>query len=167
MLNELVKLAKYKSWANEITYLALSEISDAELFKPRLTNFKNISSTMNHVYVVDDIFKSHLLGVTHEYSHRNTETCPPFSVLRAQQSKLDKWYVNFVSGLKVEELGKTVNFDFVGGGKGRMSITEIVFHIVNHGTYHRGFVSDMMYQIPAVPPANDLTIYLRDVHEEK
>jgi uncharacterized damage-inducible protein DinB len=47
-----------------------------------------------------------------------------------------------------------------------MSVSEIIFHIVNHGTYHRGFVSDMMYQIPLVPPANDLTVYLRDVHRK-
>lgn len=167
MLNELLKLVEYKSWANEVTYLSLSEISDAELSKPRQTNFKNISSTMNHVYVVDDIFKSHLLGISHGYLDRNTETCPPFSALRAQQIQIDKWYVDFVSSLKVEALGKVINFNFVGGGKGEMSVTEIIFHIVNHGTYHRGFVSDMMYQIPSIPTANDLTVYLRDVHENK
>ena len=61
MLNELLKLVNYKSWANEVTFSALSKISDVELFKPRDTNFKNIPSTLNHAYVVDDIFKSHLL----------------------------------------------------------------------------------------------------------
>jgi uncharacterized damage-inducible protein DinB len=45
-----------------------------------------------------------------------------------------------------------------------MSVTEIIFRIVNRGTYHRGFVSDLMYQVPSVPPVNDLTVYLRDVH---
>lgn len=47
-----------------------------------------------------------------------------------------------------------------------MSINEIFLHIVNHGSYHRGFVSDMIYQVPAVPPTNDLTVYLRDVHKK-
>lgn len=37
---------------------------------------------------------------------------------------------------------------FVGGGEGAMSRMEILHHIVNHTTYHRGFVSDMLYQIP-------------------
>jgi len=44
-----------------------------------------------------------------------------------------------------------------------MSRSDMILHVVNHGTYHRGLVSDMMYQVPAVPPANDLTVYLRDV----
>jgi uncharacterized damage-inducible protein DinB len=33
---------------------------------------------------------------------------------------------------------------------------------INHGTYHRGFVSDLMYQVPAALPTNDLTVFLRD-----
>jgi uncharacterized damage-inducible protein DinB len=62
-----------------------------------------------------------------------------------------------------QELLDIVNFRFVDGGTGAMSRSEIILHIVNHGTYHRGLVSDMMYQVPAVPPTNDLTVYLRDV----
>jgi uncharacterized damage-inducible protein DinB len=45
-----------------------------------------------------------------------------------------------------------------------MSVSEIIFHIVNRGTYHRGFVSDMMYQISLSPPANDYTVYLINVY---
>ena len=165
MLSELLKLVKYKAWANEITFSALSKISGAELYKKRETNFKNISSTLNHVYVVDDIFKSHLLSKEHSYSSRNTEVCPNFSELWKQQKVIDQWYISFVSKLEAQSYDDIIDFEYVDGGKGKMSISEIIFHIVNHGTYHRGFVSDMMYQIPSIPPANDLTVYLRDVHK--
>ena len=164
MLDELLKFVKYKVWANEVTFSALSKISNAELYKTRDTNFKNILSTLNYVYVVDDIFKSHLLGEVHSYSSRNTEVCPNFSELWTQQKVIDQWYIGFVSKLEGQSYGEIVTFEFVGGGKGEMSISEIIFHIVNHGTYHRGFVSDMMYQIPSTPPANDLTVYLRDAY---
>ena len=43
-----------------------------------------------------------------------------------------------------------------------MTRAEILLHVVNHGTYHRGLVSDMMYQIPITPLTNDLTVFLRD-----
>ena len=165
MLNELLKLLKYKLWANEITFSALSKVSEDELYKIRETNFKNILLTVNHVYVVDDIFKSHLLSERHGYLSRNTKTCPDFLDLWEQQKTIDQWYINFVSDLKENRINKVIEFEFVGGGNGEMSIMEIVFHVVNHGTYHRGFVSDMMYQIPVAPPANDLTVYLRDVHK--
>lgn len=162
MLNELLKLLNYKAWANEITFAALSDIPQEELYKLRETNFKTIVSTMNHVYVVDDIFKAHLLAEKHGYSSRNTQDCPSLADLWQQQKILDQWYIDFVADLKTDDLTKTIHFEFVGGGHGKMTITEIVFHVVNHGTYHRGFVSDMMYQIPVTPPANDLTVYLRN-----
>ncbi|MGS2717319.1 DinB family protein [Eionea flava] len=165
MLDELVKLLKYKSWANNITFSALSSVDDVELYKNRQTHFKNILMTLNHVYVVDDIFKSHLLSKKHGYSSRNTDTCSSFSRLWEQQKVIDNWYIDFISALEEGSIADQINFEFVGGGDGTMSIAEIVFHIVNHGTYHRGFVSDLMYQIPVTPPANDMTVYLRDIYK--
>lgn len=157
---ELAKLTRYKSWANDITFSALSNVSQEELYKERPTNFSTIVSTLNHVYVVDDIFKSHLTHTPHHYSQRNTETCPEFLVLWEQQKIIDSWYLDYIEQLEEKDLGKNIPFTFIDGKQGNMSISDIFFHIVNHGTYHRGLVSDMMYQIPSPPPANDLTVYL-------
>jgi uncharacterized damage-inducible protein DinB len=60
-------------------------------------------------------------------------------------------------------LNETVRFTFVGGGEGAMTRGEILLHIVNHTTYHHGFVADLFYQIPAQPPTTDLPVFLRDV----
>lgn len=78
---------------------------------------------------------------------------------------MDSWYVEYASNLTKKELKKNISFKYVGSGYGNMSVNEIILHIVNHGSYHRGFVSDMMYQIPAMPPTNDLPVYLRDIHQ--
>jgi uncharacterized damage-inducible protein DinB len=164
MLNEVLKLLKYKAWANDIMFSALSDVADGELYKVRETNFKTIISTLNHVFVVDDIFKSHILSQNHPYTSRNTESHPALIELGQKQQVMDQWYLDFASKLDPQRSYDVINFEFVGGREGKMSIMEILFHIVNHGTYHRGFVSDMMYQIPVKPPANDLTVYLRDVY---
>jgi uncharacterized damage-inducible protein DinB len=119
---------------------------------------------LNHVYVVDDIFKAHLKSERHAYTSRNTDEYPKLYELSSKQGKMDSWYLDYITNLNEYQLEKIISFEFVGGGQGDMSISEIILHIVNHGSYHRGFVSDMMYQIPSVPPANDLTVYLRDVH---
>jgi uncharacterized damage-inducible protein DinB len=60
-------------------------------------------------------------------------------------------------------LGEKVRFTFVGGGEGVMTRGEILQHLVNHTTYHRGFVAQMMHDVPARPPTTDLTVFLRDV----
>src|ERR1041385_2760439 len=69
-----------------------------------------------------------------------------------------------VAALPEGELGEMIEVQFVGGGPGAMTRGEILLHLVNHGTYHRGFVSDMMNQVKVNPPPSDLTVYLRDVH---
>ena len=43
-----------------------------------------------------------------------------------------------------------------------MSRGEILLHIVNHTTYHRGFVGEMIYGLKIPAPTTDLTVYLRD-----
>ena len=40
---------------------------------------------------------------------------------------------------------------------------EILMHLVNHSTYHRGFVSTLLYPLKFKVAANDLTVFLRDV----
>jgi uncharacterized damage-inducible protein DinB len=37
----------------------------------------------------------------------------------------------------------------------------IVLHVVNHKTYHRGHIADMLFQIPVQPPTTDLPVFLR------
>jgi uncharacterized damage-inducible protein DinB len=42
----------------------------------------------------------------------------------------------------------------------------MIVHVVNHATYHRGMVAQMMYGTTVAPPVTDLTVYLRDVRRE-
>ena len=43
-----------------------------------------------------------------------------------------------------------------------MTRGDILLHIVNHKTYHRGWVADMFFQENVRPPATDLPVYLRE-----
>lgn len=161
--NPLQMLIRYKAWANQLTYGKVAELPPDELTRERQTNFKTIIHTLNHVYVVDDIFRAHLEDRPHGYTARNTETSPPLETLWSNVQAMDRWYIDLADSLTDAEFAEIIAFEFVGGGEGAMSRMEILHHIVNHGTYHRGFVSDMLYQVPAKPIANDLPVFLRDV----
>lgn len=155
-------LTRYKAWANEITFETLMALPEGEALRPRPTRFGNMVHTLNHVYVIDDIFRAHLKGRPHGYTARNTDHTPSLPDLWAAVQAMDGWYIAYADGLTDQELAETVHFDFVGGGVGAMTREEILLHVVNHGAYHRGFVGDMLYQVPAAFPANDLPVFLRD-----
>jgi len=53
-----------------------------------------------------------------------------------------------------------VSFRFIGGGPGAMTRRDILLHVANHGTYHRGNVASMMYQAGTPPPTTDLPVFL-------
>jgi uncharacterized damage-inducible protein DinB len=159
-------LARYKAWANEVTFAMVGDLPDGEATKKRETRFGNMVHTLNHVYVIDNVFQAHLQGRKHGYTARNTPTHPPLAELREAVRKLDAWYIEYVDSLTQEELDRPIRFEFIGGGEGLMTVQEMILHVVNHGTYHRGLVADMMYQAGVTPGATDLPVFLRDVPQE-
>ena len=156
-------LARYNQWADELMLTAVAALPPGEATKQRPTLFKNIVHTLNHVYVIDRIFQAHLEGRPHGYSARNTAEHPPLTELWRSQRMVDEWYVGWSDRVSERELGERVEFEFVGGGNGAMTRGEMLLHVVNHTTYHRGFAADLFHQVPARPPTTDLTVFLRDV----
>jgi len=158
----LKMLVRYKHWANGLTFDNVMALPQEEALRQRPTRFGNMVHTLNHVYVVDDIFRHHLQGRKHGYTARNTEQTPAVGDLWRAVQEMDRWYIDLVDTWSDEDLARVVHFEFVGGGQGAMTREQIVLHVVNHGSYHRGFVGDMMYQVPLTPPSNDLPVFLRD-----
>jgi uncharacterized damage-inducible protein DinB len=159
-------LARYNAWANRIIFDAVAALPEGEAVKPRQSLFKNIVHMLNHNYVIDRIFQAHLEGREHGYTGRNTPDHPPLDELWRAQQEIDAWYIAWSDALTPVALDEKVSFTYVGGGEGVLTRGEILLHIINHTSYHRGFVGDMLYQIPVRAPTTDLTVYLRDVPQQ-
>jgi uncharacterized damage-inducible protein DinB len=157
-------LTRYNAWANELIFKAVAELPEGEAVKPRRSVFKSIAHTLNHNYVIDRIFQAHLEGRSHGYSARNTPEHPPLDELWRAQRDIDRWYVERYDAMPAAALEEKIRFGFVGGGEGEMSRLEILQHLAIHTSYHRGYVAQMMYEIPVRPPTTDLPVYLRDFH---
>ena len=156
------QLARYNAWANRLIFDAVAELPEGEAVKPRQSIFRNMVHTLNHNYVIDRIFQAHLEGRGHGYTARNTPDHPPLAHLWRAQQEIDAWYVGWSDAQTDAALAETIRFTFVGGGQGAMTRGEILLHIANHTTYHRGVVADMFYQASARPPTTDLPVFLRD-----
>ncbi|HKW38460.1 MAG TPA: DinB family protein [Burkholderiales bacterium] len=156
-------LTRYNQWANHLIFEAVAALPEGEAIKPRPSLFKNMVHTLNHNYVIDLIWQAHLEGRDHGFTARNTPGHPSLDELRRKQQAIDDWYIAWSDGLSEAALAERVRFTLIGGNPGVMTRGEILLHIVNHTTYHRGFVADLMYQVPgARPPTTDLPVYLRE-----
>ncbi len=159
-------LTRYNAWADEVIFEAVAQLPAGEATKPRQSIFRNMLHTLNHIYVIDRVFQAHVEGREHGYKARNTETHPPLAELRQAQQEMDRWLVAWSNRMSDPALDERITFAYIGGGQGLMTKGEILLHVVNHTTYHRGFVADFFCQVPARPPTTDLTVFLRDVPQD-
>ncbi|MDE2365001.1 MAG: DinB family protein [Hyphomicrobiales bacterium] len=161
--SDLVRMmVHYMGWANRVMLAAAAELPPEEIVRKRATLFGNIVHTFNHILVIDDVFRCHLERRPHGYAARNTETSPPFDEVRRRLEDMDRFYIEMADNLSVGELNEEIAFEYIGGGDGRLTRQEILLHLANHSTYHRGFIADMFWQIPFRAAANDLSVFLRD-----
>lgn len=156
------RLARYKAWADEVFLAVVAGLPRVELGAPRPILFGSLIRTLHHSYAMDHVWKSHLLGNPHGLLSRNPEHCPALATLMHAQRDIDAWYVAYVDATPGAALEETVRFEFIGGGAGAMTRGDIVAHVVNHSTYHRGQVAAMLYDLGIVPPATDYPVFLRD-----
>lgn len=153
---------RYKAWADDLFLSTVSMLPASELAAPRPIVFGSLIRTLNHAHAMDHVWQCHLLGKPHGRATRNPEYCPEMEALPAGQRDMDRWYVAYANSIADQELDEVVTFEFIGGGQGSMSRGDILLHVVNHTTYHRGHVADMLYSLGVSPPTTDLPVFLRE-----
>src|SRR5438094_459583 len=131
----LKSLLAYKAWANSELFALLQTLAPSHA-----EQLHTCLRTLNHIYVVDRIFRAHLGGEPRPFQATNTKETPSLEQLRSDVEATDAWYANYVSTVSESALAETVSFTFTDGDAGRMSRQEILLHVITHGGYHRGNV---------------------------
>jgi uncharacterized damage-inducible protein DinB len=152
----LTALFAYKAWASTELFHALSKIS-ADLHPNAL---HSAIRTMNHMYVVDRIFRAHMLGEPHGYRATQTAETPKLSTLQAAVAATDAWYAQYLAQATPQQLSETVCFTFTDGDTGCMTREEMLLHVITHGGYHRGTLARLLNAVSIAPPRDLFTRYL-------
>ena len=86
------------------------------------------------------------------------EEFPAVPALAARWAELEQEQQAFVAGLTDEQLATTRrvrSYDYTLG--------ELIHHLLNHSTYHRGQVVLLLRQLGETPPATDFRLFLTEV----
>lgn len=156
-------LARYNAWADARIFDSVAGLPQGEAEKPRTTLFKTMIGTLNHNYVVDLIWRAHLEGREHGLKARNMVLHPELAALREAQEKLNAWYVAWSDAQSEASLAEKLDFRFISGKAGRMTRLEMLQHVVTHKAYHRGWVAEMFFEVPAKVLDMDLPVFLGEV----
>ena len=152
----LSSLFAQKSWANRELFDSVAGVTQAEHAAPRHTAIR----TLNHIYIVDRIFRAHLAGEKHPYTATNTTETPDLGELHFAVAETDAWFEAYVAAMSDDALAASLSFQFTDGDAGSMTREEMLFHVLTHGAYHRGNVGQVLKGISVVPPRDLFTKFL-------
>jgi uncharacterized damage-inducible protein DinB len=154
-------LTRYSAWADQVLYQTLAVMDEAQLAHPKAGRSKGVLGGLGHNMLVDRIWQANLLGLAHGMSSRALQAPMSLSELANSQQSLDAWMIDYAANLDEFALTHKVAFTYVSGEKASMLRSEMILHTVNHKTYHRGYVADMLYEIGGKPPSMDLNVFLK------
>ncbi len=152
----LQSLFAQKSWANSELFSLLATLDATQ----QAAALHTATRTLNHIFVVDRIFRAHLLGEAHGYDATNTEATPPLDELHFSVAETDAWFEAYAGAIAPDALGERLAFRFTDGDTGTMTRQEMLTHVITHGAYHRGNVGQVLKSIAVAPPRDLLTKFL-------
>ena len=85
--------------------------------------------------------------------------------LRAFCDSLEDERQKFIRGLNEDTLHAPVNFKDMGGKPYSQPLFQLLQHVVNHGSYHRGQVTTLLRQAGAETIALDMLYFFRERQE--
>jgi len=154
--------AQYRAWADKLTYEAVAALPSGEITKARPTLFKTIIGTLNHNFLIDRVWQAHLEGRDHGFKARNLILHAELDDLWTAQQAMNRWWIDWSEVQSDARLDEDVSFRFIDGGASAMTRGAMLLHVVNHASYHRGWIAEMFFDVPARNPTTDLPVFLRE-----
>jgi uncharacterized damage-inducible protein DinB len=156
-MTELIELLEYNRWATTKTLEASGKLSHEQLRRDLKSSFKGVFETLVHLYGADRAWLGRLEGQRPDKP--NVEDFSTLETLVEAWNPVLERLLEVVSKLENPKL--EVHYFSYSGDSFSNSLEEIVKHVVNHGTYHRGQVAAMQRMLGTEAVGTDLISFYR------
>ena len=150
---------KYTAWASGRLLEAAAALSEEELNRDFLTADKTVLGTLVHCFAADRAWYYRVDG-----SPRSSFIDPEdrsLAVLTTEWPKYSQRWLETLSKETEESLARIITFTDWKDKQHQQPLWQIILHMVNHATHHRGQVSGFLRSMGGVPPQLDLIFYYR------
>ncbi|MFE3977172.1 MULTISPECIES: DinB family protein [unclassified Peribacillus] len=160
MTHPALKMYEYHAWANGVIIDRLKELPQDIYHKEIQTGFSSISKVLSHIYASDytwfDIIsgKSMNEALAHEDQLREQAETKSIEEMKKIFLDLSERYKALLNSQ--EDIDKVI----VVAGLLETSVSELVLHVVTHGSYHRGNIATMLRQMGHTSVMQDYGLYL-------
>jgi len=147
--DHFVHLFKYNDWATREAARCISEA---------MNNQQRVYDLLSHIVNSQTIWLNRILQrnmVIDPWENLVVDKCVELSV------QITSEWINFLEGLEEAELEKRIKYKNNKGESWENTIGDIVAHIINHSSYHRAQIAQLMRQSGDQPPKTDYIAYKR------
>jgi uncharacterized damage-inducible protein DinB len=160
--DDLRTLLDYHYWARDRMLAALDALPTDRFMRDLGSSFKSARDTAAHIYGAEWVWYQRWLGDS------PTSTVPfdrfgDTQSLRTAWIDLERQVRTFLEQLGPAGIERTFEYRLFNGAAGRSVFWQMLQHVVNHASYHRGQITTMIRQLGAAPPQSmDLIAFYRE-----
>ncbi len=150
MKHPAIQQYDYHKWANDRFFEHLKNLPGEVYSKEIKSVFSSIREVIIHIYQTDGMWLSVMSGDSFPETMKVINQLKEKSVGQDLEN-MEKLYQE-ISGrydaflMELENLDKPITINHPKYGELTTPITDLVKHVVNHGTYHRGNITAMLRQ---------------------
>ena len=151
----------YSGWASRRLVEAAAQLSSEELNHDFQTADRSVLGTLVHIFGADRLWLSRM----HQSPNPvyTTEADFHLPVLQSDWPALHERWREWAAELTDDDIRQELAYHDMKGRPWQQPVWQLVLHVVNHATHHRGQVSGFIRALGHTPPATDLTWYYRDL----
>ena len=159
-MNEIRRLYAFNRWANLRFLDAVAGLSDEELGRDMHSSFPNVAATLVHLLGAEWIWLERWSGRS-PVGFPEAAELDSVAKVRARWDAL--WFDQqaFLGGLDDADLARPVAYRNLAGDDFGQPLGDLLRHVVNHATYHRGQLTTLLRQLGHPAPSTDLVTFYR------
>jgi uncharacterized damage-inducible protein DinB len=160
-LQDLRTMLDYHYWARDRLLDALEPLTPDQLNRDLGSSFKSIRETIIHTYAAEWAWHSRWQG------HSPTallpaDQFPDLAAVRRAWSQHEGNMRALLDGSGEDGVSRVFEYKLLSGEAGASPLWQMLQHVVNHASYHRGQVTTMLRQLGATPAKPmDMIAYYR------
>ena len=160
---DVILLIDYNYWARDRLLEAVAALSVEQFTRPLGNSFSSIRDTVAHICDAESIWLRRWRGEQPQ-GFQNPDRMANLAAAREEWTALEREMREMVETLGPEGVERVIEYqDFRGAARSDV-FWQMLQHVVNHASYHRGQVTTMLRQIGAKPAKPmDLIAYYRTV----
>lgn len=160
-VQDLQRLLDYHYWARDRVLAAAGALPAEDFTRDLGSSFASVRDTLVHLYSAEWIWCSRWHGDSPAAGIRN-DTYGDVPALRQAWAGLEARVRSATDRFAHAGIDAVVEYRDMKGATWRQPFWEMLQHVVNHASYHRGQVTTMLRQLHAAPPESmDLVTFHR------